>query len=197
MFDFYGDIPTFADVSTTDDSTGIKLSANTDVLPENTTLVVKTITSGDTYENTTTIFGNTVSKMYVYDISLESDGVSIQPNGKVKISLPIPNEVDTSKLVVCRITDTGEKIEYTATIENVNGVNYATFETDHFSTYVLAERSEIINEDNQENTDKEDDTKAPGALPKTGAGISLVVLLISIIVISVLAYIKYKDVKDI
>lgn len=184
-------------INLSDDSTGIKLNANTDAVPENTTLVVKSVTSGDTYKNAKITLGNTVSKIYVYDISLESKGVEIQPNGKVKISIPIPNDLDTSKLVIFRITDNGEKIEYTATIETIDGIKYATFETDHFSTYVLAEKTETTNKEQQEDTTKEDNTKAPGILPQTGAGIGLTIVVIVAIGMSVLYYMKYRDVKDI
>ena len=198
---YYGEIPILEDVTTTNDETGIKLDTNTDAVPENTTLVVNTITSGDTYINAQTVLNGTVSKMYVYDISLKSEGVEIQPNGKVKISIPVPSDVDTSKLVIYRITDNGEKIEYTATIETIDGIKYATFETDHFSTYVLAEKTATSesNKDNEqkETTAKEDNTKAPGSLPKAGVGISLTIVIIAVIVISVLAYIKYKNLKDI
>ena len=72
----------------------------------------------------------------MFDIKLESNGVKIQPNGKVKISIPVPDNFDKSNLVVYRVADNGDKTEYAVTI---NG-DVATFETDHFSTYVLAEK---------------------------------------------------------
>ena len=165
-------------------STGIYLHSNKDVIPESTVLDTKSITSGNEYDKVKTILGNTVSKMYVYDISLESKGVAIQPNGKVKISIPIPNDVDTSKLIIFRITDNGEKIEYTASLETMNGIKYASFETDHFSTYVLGQKDD-------------GSTKAPGSLPKAGVGISLTIVIIAVIGMSVLSYIKYKHLRDI
>lgn len=173
-----------------DDETGVRLTSDDDVLPEDTDLVVSHITNGNTYDTAKKILSDLVSKIYVYDIFLESNGIEIQPNGKVKISVPIPNDVDTSKLVVCRITDIGEKIEYIATIEIIDESKYATFETDHFSTYVLAEKVETTSKE-------QDNTNAPGILPQTGVGIGLTIVIITVIGISVLAYKKYKDVKDI
>lgn len=126
-----------APVTKTDTTTNIKLQADTNIVPANTVLEVEPVTEGQTYNTVKTVLTD-VAKIKVFDINLLSNGVKIQPNGKVKISIPIPTEFDTSKLVVYRITDNGEKVKYNVTVEN----NNATFETDHFSTYVLAEEGE-------------------------------------------------------
>ena len=62
-----------------------------------------------------------------------SNNTTIQPNGKVKISIPIPNGYDTSKIVVYRIAENGTKTKYDTTINN----GYVTFETDHYISSVL------------------------------------------------------------
>lgn len=123
-----------APVTKKDTTTNITLQADTNIVPANTVLEVEPVTEGKTYNTVKTVLTN-VNKLKVFDINLLSNGVKIQPNGKVKISIPIPTEFDTSKLAVYRIADNGEKIKYKVTVEN----NNATFETDHFSTYVLAE----------------------------------------------------------
>ena len=125
----------------------------------------------------------------VYDIELLSDGVKIQPNGKVKISIPVPTEYNKSNLVVYRVADNGDKTEYTVT---VNG-DVATFETDHFSTYVLAEKEIKQNTGNTETTQtkpvtevrKKDDT------PKTGTTASIY-FMIPVTVISAIGIIAFR-----
>ena len=129
---------------------GIKIDSTTNVVPKNTTLSVEKITSGNSYNTVSKVLGTSVNKFVVYDISLLSNNTKIQPNGKVKVSIPIPSDYNRNKLEVYRIKDNGEKIKYDVTVEG----DYATFETDHFSTYVLAET--------HQNSKEKDET------PKTG-----------------------------
>lgn len=136
----------------------VKLESTSSVLPTNTIMIVNKITEGETYNKVKTALTN-VNKFTVYDITLTSNNVKIQPNGKVKISIPIPKDFNKSNLVVYRIAEDGTKTEYTVTI---NGDN-ATFETDHFSTYVLAEKTEIAKKEQVETTKREKDNT-----PKTG-----------------------------
>lgn len=166
-------------VTTTDTTTNIKLETSEGVIPSNTILEVASITEGTTYNTVKTALTN-ISKFKVFDINLLSDGVKIQPNGKVKISIPVPAEFDKSNLVVYRVEENGDKIEYTVT---VNG-DVATFETDHFSTYVLAEKE--ITENTSNTTDrKKDDT------PKTGT-ISSIYFMIPVAVISATGIIAFR-----
>lgn len=186
-----------------DTETGIKLDTKNSNLPKTVELVVDKVTNGKIYSTVSTTLNNDVTKLYVYDISLESDGVEIQPNGKVKISIPVPNDIYNSKLVIYRITENGEKIEYTATIETIDNIKYATFETDHFSTYVLAEKSAETKQENfgsndkNSNTNKGDNTTAIGRLPNTGVGIIITLVLVVSSIITLVAYMKYRTYKDI
>lgn len=153
-------LETYEPITAVDNTTNIKLEATTDVLPSNTIMAVNKITEGETYNKVKTALTN-VKKFTVYDITLTSSNVKIQPKGKVKISIPIPSDFNKSNLVVYRIAEDGTKTEYTV---NVNGDD-ATFETDHFSTYVLAEK--VVTTDKKEkvattNKKEKDNT------PKTG-----------------------------
>lgn len=172
-------------------TTKIKLEADTTVIPSNTVLEVATITEGEVYNTVKTALTN-ISKFKVYDINLLSDGVKIQPNGKVKISVPVPTEYNKSNIVVYRVADNGDKTEYAVAI---NG-DVATFETDHFSTYVLAEKEVKQNTGNTDNTEttptkpvtedrKKDDT------PKTGT-IASIYFIIPVTVISAIGIIAFR-----
>lgn len=136
-------------INSQDNKTNIKLETDTSVVPENTTLVVEKITTGDSYNTVVATLGDTIDKFVLYDITLKSNGVEIQPNGKVKISIPIPEGFSKDKLVVYRISD-NEKIKYDVKVETVGGKDYATFETDHFSLYTLALDNGTTNNESKE-----------------------------------------------
>lgn len=168
-------------VETADKTTNVSLSADTSIVPSNTVLEVKEVKSGEAYNTITESLKNVSNKFMAYDITLKSDGVEIQPNGNVQISLPIPSGYDTSKVVVFRVETDGTKIKYDTKIEN----NYAIIETDHFSNYVIAEQ----NVSNTAETDKtpikngeKDDTPKTGTIQYIGlAGIVVALSSIGII----------------
>ena len=104
-----------------------------------------------------------IEKFKAFDITLKSNNTNIQPNGKVKISIPIPENFNASKLIAYRFDNDNSKIEYQVTVAN----GYATFETDHFSIYVLGERTEVSDE-NQDETDENVVGTNNTKLPQTG-----------------------------
>jgi len=122
-------------ITKTDSKTNIKLEAQSGVVPDNTTVDVTEIKSGETFDKIKNILSE-IKNFKVFDITLKSDGTNIQPNGKVKISIPIPVGFDASRLIVYRLDENNTKTEYQVTVTN----GYATFETDHFSTYALGEK---------------------------------------------------------
>ena len=77
----------------------------------------------------------------IYDIKMTIDGVVTQPNGKVKVKIPIPTGYDPAKTFVYHVnTNSG-------TVENMNAVvdgNYLVFETDHFSYYAVVEVKDAV-----------------------------------------------------
>lgn len=121
--------------------TGIRLSSTTANIPEDTILIATKLTSGSMFETASAVLSN-VRNFLVYDIKLGLDGEEIQPDGTVKISIPIPKGFDTSRLAVYRIENDETKTAYPVAITTVEGENFATFETEHFSTYALAELTE-------------------------------------------------------
>lgn len=153
-------------ITKTDSKTNIKLEALNATIPDNTTMNITEITSGETFDKIKNILLG-IKNFKAFDITLKVNDTNIQPNSKVKISIPIPVGFDDSRLIVYRLEEDGTKTEYQVTV--VNG--YATFETDHFSTYVLGEKSELSDETQdktapniEESTPENNDTK----LPQTG-----------------------------
>ena len=168
--------------------TGIKLDTNTSVVPKDTELYVKEITDGAVYNSIKSTIAN-VNKFIAFDISLKSNNKEIQPNGNVKISIPIPDGFDTSKLVVYRVSDNGEKTEYKVSLDG----KYATFETDHFSTYALVERKdEDTYSTNQQpaitNKMEKDDTPKTGTVDKSN-------YIIAVAIISIVGIIALRKIK--
>lgn len=127
-----------ASITDVDKETNIKLETTTAVVPEDTTLEIERITEGENYNTVIATLGNKINKFTLYDITLKSNGVKIKPSGKVKISIPVPEDFNKEKLVVYRINEDGTKVKYDIKVETIEGKDYATFETDHFSLYTLA-----------------------------------------------------------
>ena len=89
-----------------------------------------------------------------YDLSLLLDGVEIQPDGTVEITLPaLQQEFDGDKVVVVYIAPDGS-YEECETIVNPDGT--ITFKTNHFSRYAV-----IGVNSNQTNPDTPNDTPNP------------------------------------
>ena len=178
------------------EETNIELKADTNVVPSNTKLEATEIKTEKILNIVKESLKEISNKYISYDITLKSDGVAIQPNGKVKISIPIPSNFDKTKLSVFRISDDGTKIKYDTKVEN----NVATIETDHFSTYVLAENNVVAkNDDNKNNTtEKQEPTQQTkkgekDETPKTGT-IDIVgyVLLVSGLSVAGIVELKKK-----
>lgn len=76
-----------------------------------------------------------------YDISLYSNAKQVNitklENGKFIVSIPVPEIFKNKGITVYYINSNGKKEEHIAKVEN----GMATFETDHFSTYVLVEKN--------------------------------------------------------
>lgn len=185
-----------------DNKTNIKMEFEEGVVSADVNLEVNSIKEGTTYNNIKEVLTE-VKKFVVFDINLLSKGAKVQPNGKVKISIPMPDDFDKTKLVVYRI-EGKDKIQYDVKVIVIDNINYAQFETNHFSNYVLAEKTEEDTEpiEKEENTPnevtkpeediKQDISKNEHKLdnePKTGVigtaifvGIALIVSIVGYII---------------
>lgn len=177
-------------VTDTDTATNIKLDTTADIVPSGTKIVVEKVTTGASYNVVVTALGNAVSKFELYDISLKNNNATIQPNGKVKVSIPVPSGYDTSKIIVFYVADNGTKTKYDTTVKD----GYVIFETDHFSNYVVAEETTTTESSNTSETTS-DTTSTEGTnttntthkldnTPKTGEETnftSIVTVMISVL----------------
>lgn len=88
-----------------------------------------TLIASESYDKTKTV--------YVFEISVKKDNVKVQPNGKVKVSVPISE--DLSGYDVLHVKD-DEKIER-LTVTYGNGI--ATFETECFSKFIFVAKETV------------------------------------------------------
>lgn len=87
-------------------------------------------------------------KFTAYQITLESGNTVIEPNEKVKVSLPIPEGYDPARLAVARILDDGTTKLYNVTVQG----DTLSFETDHFSLYAVVEKTNALSSATLSNT---------------------------------------------
>lgn len=183
-----------------DTETGVKLETTSAVLPSNVVLSVEKVTEQNTLKVVEKSLKDVSNEYIVYDITLLQDNVKVQPNGKVKISLPIPTDYDTTNLTVYRVAENGEKTEYKPTVKTTDNVKYAVVETDHFSTYVLAEKqveTETVTPPVAETPETEETPKAEtnkgqkDETPKTGT-VEAIYFILPVIVISALGVVLFK-----
>ena len=124
------------------DNSKIKITApegSDAVLNENTVLKVEEVKdeiAEDVKANVQVVAGNDNAEILVsYDISLLLDGATVQPGGKVEVTLPAPeNAGDFDTLQVVYIDDEGN---VTPCETRVNADGTVTFVTDHFSRYAI------------------------------------------------------------
>lgn len=130
-----------------DPGTGIIVEAGSGVIMPWVVAVVTPIESGEAFDALNSLYSLLLEQFRIYDISLY-DALAqqlVQPGGSVKVSIPIPEGYDMSRLAVYSISTEGETPQRTAldfTVEN----GMAVFQTEHFSLYAVAETKEQLPE---------------------------------------------------
>lgn len=119
-------------------------------VPTGATVTVNTVTDKDTLAKVDKAVKDTLSskvgKYAVLDINMtDAAGTKIQPlnNGNVLVTIDVPSTLDANKgLVVYRMEDNGTLTELKTSVEN----GKVSFETNHFSTYIVAEKAAVAEE---------------------------------------------------
>ena len=94
-------------------------------------------------ENLSEAIGKNSEILISYDISLMLEGVSVQPGGKVAITLPSPENIgEYSSVTVVFIDDNGN---ITPCKTKINDDGTITFITDHFSYYAIVGSRASVN----------------------------------------------------
>ncbi len=154
-------LPTYA---TADMKTNVEISTESSSIPLDTQVQANKLTSGTEYERIVNILE--VEDNATYDLKLYSNSlkefVTKLEDGTFEVKIPIPEELEGKTLIVYYVDENDNVTEHEVTVKD----GFASFETDHFSTYVLAEK---VEEDN--NTDDTDSGNANTGNP-TGSGSS-------------------------
>ena len=127
-------IPMLVRVTVTDENTGISMEFDDNDYNGEVEIVVE-----ETFDSTALDVIDTnldASQSFIYDITMTVDGVVTQPNGTVKVKIPLPSGYDPNRSFVYHVnTETGTVEKMPATYEN----GYMVFETTHFSYYAVVE----------------------------------------------------------
>lgn len=127
---------------------GNNLASNVVITTDSTTVPLDTAVTVKEVKNDTIKKALGTSVYAAYDISLYSNAKQVSitkiTDGKFVVTVPVPEDLkDVKNLTVYYIDSKGSKDEKTAIVDIDKGI--ATFETDHFSTYVVAQKLEKDN----------------------------------------------------
>ena len=150
-------------------------------VPTGATVTVNTVTDKDTLAKVDKAVKDTLSskvgKYAVLDINMtDAAGTKIQPlnNGNVLVTIDVPSTLDANKgLVVYRMEDNGTLTELKTSVEN----GKVSFETNHFSTYSVAEKAAVAEETTTAAAAKETTTAKTNS-PKTGDAAPVAALMV-------------------
>lgn len=142
-----GDKQTASQSSEKSVHTEVGVEISTEAFPENTVLKVETVKpETQRYQTAKTALPKAI-KLDAYEITAESEGVKVQPDGTVLVTFPVPESYDSTKhdIEVYFVADDGTTEKITAST-TANGV---VAELKHFSTYVviLVEKDSVVSSD--------------------------------------------------
>ena len=121
-----------------DEKTGVEIIYK-DEFESGVDLEVSQVFDGKSFQLISANYGDV--KSAVFDISTYKDGVKVQPNGRIKVRIPLPQGFGGGNIFVCYVdSENGEVQKIKAT---VNG-GYVEFEAEHFSEYAVVETAPSV-----------------------------------------------------
>lgn len=133
------------DTEIKDTTLGVVVSGS---LPDGASLKASKISAdSETYNKAQQAVGND-KVLFMFDLSLIQNGVEVQPNGDVRVTITIPDEYkNVENLVIAYIADDGKIIYIDSSIEN----GKISFTTNHFSLYAIVQQVEVPKTGDQNN----------------------------------------------
>ncbi|MGN1320075.1 MAG: dockerin type I repeat-containing protein, partial [Acutalibacteraceae bacterium] len=122
----------------------VNISGTTDIISENTVINVEQKTTDEILITDTDTERYNLETAVVFDISLEKHGVKVQPNGKLTVSIAVPENLNGAKCRVLYVDENGK----TTNMKAIYRDGRMIFETDHFSNYMIVEMNYIIGDVN-------------------------------------------------
>lgn len=122
-----------------DEKSGIEIEYE-DEYDSGVEIVVTDVYDGNVFQLINLHNGNCQSK--IFDITTVKDGKKVQPNGKVKVRIPLPEGFGTKNIFINYIDTASQKVtSIPARVAN----GYIEFETEHFSYYAIVEKLGKVN----------------------------------------------------
>lgn len=115
-----------------DAKTGVEIEFE-DHLDKNVQLEANEVSDINSLKLLNNKFGEVKAKMY--DISVKKNGVKVQPDGSVTVSIPVPENF-SPYFYVCSIGADGKSV---TTLARSVGGGYATFTTDHLGRFAIVQ----------------------------------------------------------
>ncbi len=125
------------------DAHSITITSYESNFPADASAEVKEIKSGADHTLVNSALPENVTKFHAFDISILSGGKEYTPNGKVTVTLPLPDDINATNATVFYVSKQGEADELDCTVSKGS----IRFTTDHFSIYVIAEKETSVVEE--------------------------------------------------
>ncbi|WP_343246523.1 family 78 glycoside hydrolase catalytic domain [Diplocloster hominis] len=182
----------------TDSETGVTVQANPGIVPKDVQLKVVPENSGEVYEQLKASVKNTAGKeqkqVLVYDITLYSGGVEIQPDGAVKVTIPLPEGTDSKNILLYHVKADKQLEKVDFTVEGNSIIFYAS----SFSKYIIAENKADADDHNNsgnndsqnQNSSSDDNSTVKGAQTGDNGMLyeTMLLMLGAIMIIGTLCY---------
>ena len=126
-------VPTEISVKTDDGK--VAVSATTDIISENATLSVTEKSIKDMDVSKVDPKRYDIQMAAVFSIFMEKSGICVQPDGKITVSIKVPEKLNGRKCAVLYIDAAGHVTDMKAIYRE----GYMHFQTDHFSDYMIVE----------------------------------------------------------
>lgn len=118
-----------------DDS--IEINAEQSVFPQNTTIKIEEITDGKSFNTAKSALKEKAEKFVAYDITAQSENVSVQPDGTAYATFEIPDDYILDNVAVVYVSEDGKTENVKSTVNK--DTKTVTAELMHFSIYAVVE----------------------------------------------------------
>ena len=173
-------VPTYTSV---DLGTLVEVKTDSSEVPLDTAVTVEKLTSGEEYNRIIKAIGTENGEVFeitLYSASLDKNITKLE-NGKFEVKLPIPEKLQNKNLIVYYVDSENKVTEHEVTVKD----GFASFTTDHFSIYTLAEKVTAATEKPKQEETKQEETRNTETktetntepLPKAGDNSSITLLL--------------------
>ncbi len=163
---------------------GLVLSAVENTFDKDTVVKAEKIEeTTEIYEKVNTALKPVAKKFVAYEITAVKNNATVQPDGTVTATFDIPADFDTAKTVVYYVSDDGKTEELKTTVDAATRKATATLE--HFSTYVVAEKTAETTGDLKDDGDN-DKPVSPWVI------IAIIVFVLAAAALAVILVIKFK-----